>query len=92
MDELGFASLPKTGPEILFKVFSQIYGRGSILVTTNLPSDKWSKIFSTERLTGALLDRLTHRVHSLEMGGESYRLKQRRQAAALCSAGDPPDA
>ena len=68
--------LSKTGAELLFEVFSQRYERASILVTTNLPFDEWTEVFGSERLTGALLDRLTHHVHILEMNGESYRLKQ----------------
>ena len=76
IDELGFVPLPKTGAELLFEVFSQRYERGSILVTSNLPFDEWTEIFGSERLTGALLDRLTHHVHILEMNGESYRLNQ----------------
>ena len=56
--------------------------RGSILVTTNLPFDEWTEVFGPERLTGALLDRLTHHVHILEMNGESYRLKRSRETAA----------
>ena len=82
IDELGFVPLSKTGAELLFEVFSQRYERGSVLVTTNLPFDEWTEIFGSERLTGALLDRLTHRVHILEMNGESYRLKQSRKARA----------
>ena len=62
------------------------------MVTTNLPFDEWTEVFGSEGLTGALLDRLTHRVHILEMNGESYRLKQSRLAASLRSAGDPADA
>ena len=62
------------------------YERGSILVTTNLPFDEWTEVFGSERLTGALLDRLTHHVHILEMNGESYRLRQSRQAAAMLSS------
>ena len=65
-----------TGAELLFEVFSQRYEGGSILVTSNLPFDEWTEIFGSERLTGALLDRLTHHVHILEMNGDSYRLKQ----------------
>ena len=72
--------------ELLFEVFSQCYERGSILVTTNLPFDEWTEVFGSETLTGALLDRLTHHVHILEMNGESYRLRQSRQAAALLSS------
>ena len=79
IDELGFVPLSKTGVELLFDVFSQRYERGSTLVTSNLPFDEWTEVFGSQRLTGALLDRLTHQVHILEMNGESYRLKQSRQ-------------
>ena len=84
--------ISKTGAELLFEVFSQRYERGSVLVTTNLPFDEWTEVFGSERLTGALLDRLTHRVHILEMNGESYRLKQSTQAAPVRAASDPADA
>ena len=90
--KLGFVPLSKTGAELLFEVFSQRYERGSVLVATNLPFDEWTEVFGSERLTGALLDRLTHRVHILEMNGESYRLNQSRLAATTRSAGDSPDA
>src|SRR5829696_7308897 len=79
IDELGYVPLSQTGAELLFEVFSQRYERGSTLVTSNLPFDEWTSIFASERLTGALLDRLTHHVHILEMNGESYRLKQSKQ-------------
>ena len=93
IDELGFVPLSTTGAELLFEVFSQRYERGSILVTTNLPFDEWTEVFGSERLTGALLDRLTHHVHILEMNGDSYRLKGSRQsAAALAPASDRPAA
>ena len=82
IDELGFVPLSRTGAELLFKVFSQRYERGSTMVTTNLPFDEWTEVFGSERLTGALLDRLTHHVHILEMNGESYRLKRSRETAA----------
>ena len=74
IDELGFVPLSRTGAELLFEVFSQRYERGPILITTNLPFEEWTEVFGSERLTGALLDRLTHHVHILEMNGESYRL------------------
>jgi len=83
IDELGFVPLSKTGAEMLFEVFSQRYERGSILVTSNLPFDEWTDVFGSERLTGALLDRLTHHVHILEMNGDSYRLKHSRQAGTV---------
>ena len=76
IDELGFVPLSKTGAELLFEVFSQRYEQGSTLLTSNLPFDEWTEVFGSERLTGALLDRLTHHVHILEMNGDSYRLNQ----------------
>ena len=78
---MGFVPLSPTGAEPLFEVFSQRYESGSILLTTNLPFDEWTEVFGPERLTGALLDRLTHQVHILEMNGESYRLKHSRENA-----------
>ncbi|MEQ8402663.1 MAG: IS21-like element helper ATPase IstB [Roseitalea porphyridii] len=86
IDELGFVPLSKTGAELLFELISQRYERGSVLITSNLPFDEWTQTFGSERLTGALLDRLTHHVSILEMNGDSYRLaqskaKQRKQNA-----------
>jgi DNA replication protein DnaC len=78
VDELGFVPLSKTGAELLFEMLSQRYERGSTMVTSNLPFQEWTEILGSERLTGALLDRLTHHVHILEMNGDSYRLKQSR--------------
>ncbi|MEM1152023.1 MAG: IS21-like element helper ATPase IstB [Pseudomonadota bacterium] len=80
IDELGFVPLSKTGAELLFEVISHRYERGSIIITSNLPFDEWTEVFGTERLTGAILDRLTHHVHILEMNGDSYRLRQSRKA------------
>jgi DNA replication protein DnaC len=87
IDELGFVPLSKTGAELLFEVISQRYERGATLITSNLPfvmskmcilHGEWTEVFGTERLAGALLDRLTHHVNILEMKGESYRLAQSR--------------
>ena len=87
IDELGFVPLSTTGAELLFETFSRRYERGSLIVTSNLPFDEWTSVFGAERLTGALLDRLTHHVHILELNGASYRLRhskqQRRQQAAV---------
>lgn len=76
IDELGYVPLSPTGAELLFEVFSQRYERGSTIVTSNLPFEEWTSVFGSERLTGALLDRLTHHVHILAMNGDSYRLRQ----------------
>jgi DNA replication protein DnaC len=91
IDELGFVPLSQTGAELLFEVFSQRYERGSTLVTTNLPFDEWTSVFGSERLTGALLDRLTHHVHILEMNGESYRLAHSKRRAQRSKSDSPPD-
>ena len=92
IDELGYVPLSQTGSELLFEVFSQRYERGSTVVTSNLPFDEWTSVFGSERLTGALLDRLTHHVHILEMNGDSYRLKQskRRKRPGPPEATPPP--
>jgi DNA replication protein DnaC len=82
VDELGFVPLSKAGAEMLFEVFSQRYERGSTLVTSNLPFAEWTEVLGSERLTGALLDGLTHHEHILEMNGESYRLKTGKQQRA----------
>jgi DNA replication protein DnaC len=82
VDELGFVPLSKTGAELLFEVFSQRYERTSTLVTSNLPFSEWTETLGSERLTGALLDRLTHHVHILEMNGESYRLNESKARKA----------
>jgi DNA replication protein DnaC len=65
VDELGFVPLSRTGAELLFELISQRYERGSTMITSNLPFDEWTETFGTERLTGALLDRLTHHVNIL---------------------------
>jgi len=78
IDEPSFVPLSKSGAELLFEVISRRYEHGSI-ITSNLPFDEWTETFGSERLTGALLDRLTHHVHILEMNGESYRLKHSRK-------------
>lgn len=91
IDELGYVPLSQTGAELLFEVFSQRYERGSTIVTSNLPFDEWTGVFASERLTGALLDRLTHHVHILEMNGDSYRLKQSKRRQRGARAANLPD-
>lgn len=91
IDEFGYVPLSKSGAEMLFEVFSQRYERASTMVTSNLPFAEWTEVLGSERLTGALLDRLTHHVHILEMNGESYRLKtsKRKRTARKPSPRNP---
>jgi len=79
IDELGYVPFSKTGAELLFDVISQAYEHHSIMVSTNLAFEEWTEIFGSQRLTGALLDRLTHRCHILQANGESYRLRQAKK-------------
>jgi len=84
LDELGYVPASKLGAELLFDVISLAYERTSVIVTTNLPFERWVEVLGCQRLTGAALDRLTHRCHVLEANGQSYRLKdatRRRQAS-----------
>jgi len=80
IDELGYVPFSKTGAFLLFEVFSERYEQGSIIVTSNLPFEEWPQVFGCSRLTGALLDRLTHHAHILAMNGESYRVADRKAA------------
>ena len=89
LDELGYVPFSKTGAELLFEVISRAYERRSLIVTTNLPFESWTEVFGSERLTGALLDRLTHRVHILEANGPSYRLRESQRR--IHPGGSQPD-
>ena len=79
LDELGYVPASKLGAELLFDVISDAYERSSLIVTTNLPFERWVEVLGCERLTGAALDRLTHRCHILEANGQSYRLQDARK-------------
>ena len=89
LDELGYVPASKVGSELLFDVISTAYERTSLIVTTNLPFESWTEVLGSERLTGATLDRLTHRCRIIETKGESYRLqdaKARTQPACQTSS------
>lgn len=79
LDELGFIPFSAVGAQLVFQFVSALYERVAIIITTNLKFADWSQIFGDERLTLALLDRLTHRAHIIEFVGESYRFRQRMQ-------------
>ena len=76
LDELGYVSFDKEGNEILFNLLSNRNDHGSIIITTNLVFGRWEEIFKDPVLTGALVDRLAHKAHVLDMSGESYRIKE----------------
>lgn len=76
LDEVGFIPFTPAGSQALFQFCSSRYLTGSVIITTNLEFERWTEVFGDERLTAALLDRLTHKCHILEMNGESYRFKE----------------
>jgi DNA replication protein DnaC len=80
VDELGYLSFSRAGAELLFQVFADRYERRSLLITSNLPFGEWGQVFQGERMTAALLDRLTHRCHIFELNGESYRFRESMKA------------
>ncbi|MBC7251260.1 MAG: ATP-binding protein [Anaerolineae bacterium] len=82
LDELGFIPFSPNGAQLIFQLCSALYERVAMIVTTNLRFADWTQVFGDERLTAALLDRLTHRAHILEFVGESYRFRQRLQREA----------
>jgi DNA replication protein DnaC len=76
VDELGYLSFSRAGAELLFQVFADRYERRSLLVTSNLAFSEWNQVFQGERMTAALLDRLTHRCQIFEMNSESFRFRE----------------
>jgi DNA replication protein DnaC len=82
LDELGFIPFSPGGAQLMFQFCSTLYERVAMLVTTNLRFADWTQVFGDERLTAALLDRLTHKAHILEFVGESFRFRERMQREA----------
>jgi DNA replication protein DnaC len=76
VDEVGFVPFTPEGSRLLFQAFAERYLKGSLLITSNLEFSRWLEVFGDERMTGALLDRLTHHCHVLEFNGDSYRFKE----------------
>ncbi len=79
VDELGFIPFSTLGAQLIFQFCSSVYERVALMVTSNLGFGDWTQVFGDERLTAALLDRLTHKAHILEFVGDSHRIRQRSQ-------------
>ena len=82
LDELGFIPFTPNGAQALFTFCSEVYERVALIVTTNLQFSDWVQVFGDERLTAALLDRLTHHATIIELAGESFRFRQRMSQEA----------
>lgn len=89
LDELGFIPFSEQGSHLMFQFISALYERVALLITTNLRFAEWTQVFGSERLTAALLDRVTHRATILEFVGESYRFRERQERQASARAPDP---
>ena len=81
VDELGYLPMPAEGAAALFQVITQRYGKGSIVLTTNLGIGSWGRIFDDPMVAAAMLDRLLHRSVVLNIQGESYRMRAHRARA-----------
>lgn len=84
IDEFGYIKLNENQANLLFQVINRRYETGSIIITSNLIFTKWQEVLNNdEALTAAILDRVIHHSHILNIQGESYRLKQKRKAGIL---------
>lgn len=77
LDEMGFIPFTADGAHALFTFCSEVYERLALILTTNLKFTDWVQVLGDERLTAALLDRITHHAHILELLGESFRFRER---------------
>lgn len=84
LDEIGYLPLKKDQADLFFQVVAKRYERGSMVLTSNLPFTQWATAFADDQtLTAAMLDRLLHHAHIVQIAGESYRLKDKRKAGQV---------
>lgn len=84
IDEMGYLPMDREQANLLFQVVAKRYESGSLVLTSNLPFGQWDQTFADDAtLTAALLDRLLHHAHVVPISGDSYRLKEKRQAGMI---------
>lgn len=87
IDEIGYLPFGRDEANLFFNVIAKRYEQGSVIVTSNLPFSQWSTAFADDQtLTAALLDRLLHHAHIVQISGNSYRLKGKRTAGVIPAA------
>src|SRR5690606_32614657 len=87
VDELGYLPFGRDEANLFFNVVAKRYERGSMILTSNLPFTQWATALADDQtLTAALLDRLLHHAHIVQITGESYRLKDKRKAGSIKAA------
>ena len=93
IDEVGYLPLLRNQANLFFQVIAKRYEQGSIILTSNLSFGEWDNTFAdNSALTAAMLDRLLHHAHVVQIKGDSYRLKDKKKAGVLTSASSaPPD-
>lgn len=84
LDEIGYLPLKKEQADLFFQVVAKRYEQGSVILTSNLSFGDWEEVFDgNAALTSAMLDRLLHHAHVIQIRGDSYRLRQARQSGLL---------
>jgi DNA replication protein DnaC len=91
IDEIGYLPLDPFGATCVFQVVSERYEHGSILLTSNKSYGEWGEIFHDNALATAVLDRLLHHSHTINIKGDSYRLKEKRKAGLLAKTAAAPN-
>jgi DNA replication protein DnaC len=90
IDEIGYLPFAREQANLFFQVVAKRYERGSLILSSNLPFTQWASTFADDQtLTAAMLDRLLHHAHIVQIQGESYRLKNKRKAGANPTAQTP---
>jgi len=83
IDELGYIPIDKQGANLFYQLINRRYETGSIILTTNLPFDRWETIFGDSIISSAIIDRLVHHCHIFKINGNSYRVKDKLSSATI---------